>query len=122
MIPIIPLLCSLLINQAHAVPQQFTQQGRILDVSENPLVGVHDLTFRIYDTKIGGTPFWSETITVSFVNGYFAAILGADTTGNPLDSNILSLYPLYIEVQVDMMFHCHQGSLSILYLMRIWQK
>ena len=98
---ILAMLLHICIGQANAIPQQFTQQGRIIDNSGNPIAGVHDLTFRLYDTKIGGTPFWSESITVSFINGYFAAILGADTNNNPLDSNILSLYPLYLEVQVD---------------------
>ena len=34
-------------------------------------------------------------------NGYYAAVLGADETNNPLDSNILELYPIYLEFQLD---------------------
>ena len=45
--------------------------------------------------------YWSETLTVNFSNGYYAAILGIDEQNNPLDSSTLSLYPLYLEVQLD---------------------
>ena len=43
-------------NQALAVPLQITQQGSILDNSGTNVVGVHDVTFRMYDTKNSGSP------------------------------------------------------------------
>ena len=95
------LLFLTLSNQAQAVPLQITQQGRILDNNGTTVVGVHDVTFRMYDTKNSGSPLWSETLVISFNNGYYAAILGTDESGNPLDSSVLGLYPLYLELQLD---------------------
>ena len=43
---------------------------------------------------------WDETLSVAFNNGYYSAILGTDEINNPLDSTVLSLYPLYLEVQL----------------------
>ena len=89
------------LNTSHAVPLQLTQQGRVLDNNGASVTGAHDLTFRIYDASTGGSVYWSETLTVNFNNGYYAAILGTDEQNNPLDSSTLSLYPLYLEVQLD---------------------
>ena len=88
-------------NIAHAVPLQMTQQGRILDNNGAAVTGTNDLTFRIYDSSTGGSVYWSETLTVNFTNGYYAAVLGADEQNNPLDSSTLSLYPLFLEVQLN---------------------
>ena len=95
------LLSLLSLNTAEAVPLQLTQQGRVLDNNGASVTGAHDLTFRIYDASTGGSVYWSETLTVNFSNGYYAAILGTDEQNNPLDSSTLSLYPLYLEVQLD---------------------
>ena len=97
----ISLLLSSLLNTAQAVPLQITQQGRILDTSGAALSATHDLTFRIYDSSSGGSVYWSETLTVNFTNGYYATVLGADEQNNALDSSTLSLYPLFLELQVD---------------------
>ena len=90
-----------LLNIAHAVPLQMTQQGRVLDNNGAAVTGTNDLTFRIYDSSTGGSVYWSETLTVNFTNGYYAAVLGADEQNNPLDSSTLSLYPLFLEVQLN---------------------
>ena len=95
------LLLSSLLNIADAVPLQLTQQGRILDNNGAAVTGAHDLTFRIFDAATNGNIYWSETLTVNFTNGYYAAILGADEQNNALDSDTLALYPLYLEVQLD---------------------
>ena len=76
---------SSLLNTADAVPLQLTQQGRILDNNGAAVTGAHDLTFRIFDAASNGNVYWSETLTVNFTNGYYAAILGADEQNNPLD-------------------------------------
>ena len=88
-------------NVANAVPLQMTQQGRLIDSSGASVSGLHDLTFRIYDDPTSGSLLWQETITVDFTNGYYAAILGADTQNNPLDSTVLSFYPIYMELELD---------------------
>ncbi len=86
---------------ALAVPLQVTQQGRILDSSGAALSSSELVVFRIYDAESGGAVLWDEAITVHFNNGYYATILGADEANNPLDSDTLSLYPLYLELQLN---------------------
>ena len=89
------------ISLSEAVPLQLTQQGRILDASGSAVSGVHNVTFRVYDDASAGTLLWTETIVTTFNNGYYAAVLGADTVGNPLDSDTLSQYPIYLELQLN---------------------
>jgi hypothetical protein len=86
---------------AQAVPLQLGQQGRLLDSSGAAITGTQDVDFRIYDAQSGGSQLWTETLQVDFVNGYYAAILGANTESNPLDADVLSLHPIYLEVEVD---------------------
>ena len=95
------LLSIFLSTSAHAIPLQLTQQGRLLDGSGAAVTGLHVLTFRIYDEPTGGSLLWEEAISENFVNGYYASVLGSDTGNNPLDSSVLSLYPLYIELELD---------------------
>lgn len=90
-----------LVMQAQAVPLQLTQQGRLLDGSGASVTGAHTLTFRIYDAQTNGSLLWSESLGVQFNNGYYATILGVDEQNNPLDSDTLVNYPLYLEVQLD---------------------
>jgi hypothetical protein len=94
-------LSLILSGPAHAVPLQLTQQGRLLDPSGASVAGLHDLHFRIYDDASAGSLLWDESLTVDFVNGYYAAVLGADEALNPLDGETLSLFPLYMELEVD---------------------
>ena len=98
---LISLLLTSILNTAHAVPLQLTQQGRVLDNNGAAVTGIQDLTLSIYDASTGGSVFWSETLTVNFTNGYYAAVLGSDEVNNPLDSSTLSLYPLYLEIQLN---------------------
>ncbi|MEC7985121.1 MAG: RCC1 domain-containing protein [Myxococcota bacterium] len=88
------------ISLSQAVPLQLTQQGRILDSSGAALSGVHDVTFNVYDDLSAGTLLWTETIATTFSNGYYAAVLGSDTASNPLDSDTLGQYPIYLELQL----------------------
>ncbi len=92
------LLC--LHSIANAVPLQMTHQGRLVDANGAAITGTQSLTFTIFDDPNNGTDLWTETLSVSFNNGYYAAVLGADEITNPLDSLILSQYPLYLEIQV----------------------
>jgi len=92
------LLC--LQSLAYAVPMQMTHQGRLLDANGAAYTGVQDLTFTIFDDPNNGTDLWMETLSVSFNNGYYAAVLGSDEQNNPLDSLVLSQYPLFLEIQV----------------------
>ena len=89
-----------LLQSAFAVPQQLSQQGRLLDATGTPVEGTQNLTFSVYDSTISNTPLWAETITVLFTNGFYATMLGTDTS-NPLDSDLLAQEPLYLELQIN---------------------
>ena len=85
---------------ALAIPTQMTQQGRLIDSSGAALSSIETVTFSIFDDPNNGTVLWTETLSVSFNNGYYATVLGSDEQNNPLDSLVLSQYPLYLEIQI----------------------
>ena len=89
------------LTDAFAVPLQLTQQGRMIDSNGLSITGLHILTFRVYDDLTAGNMLWEDYMTTDFNNGYYASVLGSDVQNNPLDSAVLSLYPLYLEVQLD---------------------
>lgn len=95
------LIFYIFMSTAEAVPLQLSQQGRMLDASGAAVTGYHDITFRVYDDISIGLLLWEEVLTVDFNNGYYAAVLGTDELNNPLDESVLSLYPLYLELEVD---------------------
>ncbi len=82
---------------ATAVPMQFSHQGRMMDALGAPLTSTEDVTFNIYDTPAGGTPMHSETISVSFDEGYYAVEIGA---GTPLDADDFLDDPVYLGITV----------------------
>ena len=90
----------LLSSLSLAVPLQMTQQGRVVDSAGVPYEGAYIFQFHIYDAQSGGNALWSEVQTVNVLNGYYSAVLGADVQNNPLNEQVLSLYPLYLELQV----------------------
>ena len=92
---------SLLATTAHAVPGQFTHQGRLLDADGVPLEGEATIIFRVANDEMGGDELWEETITVSLTNGFYSAILGADEDANPLDTDVFSQAPAWLELQLE---------------------
>ena len=50
-------------------------QGRLTDASGNPLDGVYDLTFRLYDVASGGAYLCSDTNSVTVDNGLFSSYM-----------------------------------------------
>jgi hypothetical protein len=87
-------------STAHAVPAQFTHQGRLLDSDGAPLGDEATIMFRVTDSEVGGTALWEETITTSLTNGFYSAVLGA-SEDNPLDTDVLSQAPVWLELQLD---------------------
>jgi hypothetical protein len=69
------------------IPRKINYQGRLLDPTGAPLAGSHSLTFRIFDTSVGGSALWTESQTVTADStGVFAVILGAvDSLGIAFD-------------------------------------
>ena len=97
---VLAALC-LFATTAHAVPAQFSHQGRLLDADGTPLEGETTLTFRVTDSETGGSALWEETLTLTLTNGFYAAVLGADDDTNPLDADVLSQAPLWLELQLE---------------------
>jgi len=76
-----PVLLTLLLlllpaTAAAAVPTTIGWQGVVSD-GGNLLQGAHDLTFRLYTTASGGTALWTETQTLTLVDGVGEAVLGS---------------------------------------------
>ena len=96
---VLTALC-LFASTAHAVPAQFTHQGRLLDADGAPLEDEATIMFRVTNDEVGGDELWEETITVPLTNGFYSAVLGA-SEDNPLDTDVLSQAPVWLELQLD---------------------
>jgi hypothetical protein len=96
---VLTALC-LFATTAHAVPAQFTHQGRLLDAEGIPLEGEAIIIFRVTNDEMGGDELWEETITVPLTNGFYSAVLGA-SADNPLDTEVLAQAPVWLELQLD---------------------
>jgi len=86
---------------AHAVPAQFTHQGRLLDADGLPLEGETSITFRVTAAESGGDSLWEEALSVELSSGFYSVILGTDEESNPLDSEVFSQAPVWLELQID---------------------
>jgi hypothetical protein len=95
------ILALLSCSPAWAVPTPLTTQGRLMDADGVAVEGTLELTFRLTDAEVGGEVLWSATQTVDFRNGYYAALLGADESSNPLTDEILDQWPVWLEIQVS---------------------
>ena len=74
------LLCGLAnAPSATAVPNGLTEQGRLLDASGTPVTGDIQISFALYADSLGSAILWRETHTISLVDGFFTAELGAIT-------------------------------------------
>ena len=96
----VPMLFMLYFNFALAVPQQLTQQGRLLDSNDVPVEGVHNLSIQLYESPFSTNILWGESLSVTFNNGFYVVTLGADST-NALDSSILEETTIYVEMKID---------------------
>ncbi len=96
-----PMLPLLLATAAWATPAPIGTQGRLLDGDGVPVDDTLDVTFRVIDAETGGSTLWEESHAVTFTNGFYSVVLGADEAGNPLTDDILDQWPLWLEVQVD---------------------
>ena len=97
----IPTILCLFASSAHAVPGQFTHQGRLLADDRTPMTGEATIRFRVTNAETGGTVLWEEELTVLLNNGFYAAVLGVDETENPLDTTVLQQAPVWLELQLD---------------------
>jgi hypothetical protein len=76
---------------AITIPQMLSYQGKLTDTLGQPVPnGNYQLTFRLYTVSSGGSPFWSETQTVTTRGGLFSVLLGSVTpvSALPEDGNL----------------------------------
>ncbi|WP_437666716.1 collagen-like triple helix repeat-containing protein [Sorangium sp. So ce1182] len=63
---------------AAAVPTQITHQGRLFSANGDPVNDALPVTFAIYAAEGDEEPVWSESIAISFEDGYFSTVLELD--------------------------------------------
>ena len=77
---IICTLILLIVSIGNAdVPQLINYQGWLTDGDGNPLDATVSIQFKIYDTETNGNILWSETQSVTVVDGIFSVLLGSVT-------------------------------------------
>lgn len=80
------------------VPNTLNYQGTLTDSTGNPVTAAaKPVTFKLYTSAMGGTPFWTESQSVPVTNGQFSAVLG-NTVSLPTDKFTGTTY---IGVAVD---------------------
>ncbi len=67
-----------------AVPQTLSYQGILTDGTGTPVQGAKAITISLYTANTGGSPFWTETQSLTLVDGRLSVVLGADPA-KPLD-------------------------------------
>ena len=80
------------------VPPTITHQGRLFDMSANPVTGKVDLTFALYDAVDSLDPIWIETHSVDFDEGYFSVQLGSIEA---FDSSVFDGSSRWLGITVD---------------------
>ena len=93
-------LLMLLPAVALAAPVEMVHQGRLLDAAGSPVNGTRVVVVRLTADPTGDTSLWSEPQTVRFEDGYYSVVLGSDGS-NPLDSDLFTNTPPYVEVALD---------------------
>jgi len=104
---------------AVGIPQLLNYQGYLAEAGV-PLNETIEVTFRIYDVPIGGTPLWTETQNVIFTNGAFSVLLGSiDSENNPLPCSVFQGGQTYLAMQVedDVELQPRQRIVSVAYAM-----
>jgi hypothetical protein len=80
-----------------AVPATLTHEGRLLDNNGQPVTTSQIFIYKIYAAATGGTAMWTETLTVTFDQGYFSVQLGTMTA---IPNSLLTSGPVYLGIQV----------------------
>lgn len=83
-----------------AGPSTINYQGRLTDPSGAPLTGDYSVTFGLYDTPLGGSPYWTSSTNVTASDGLFSLILG-ESPMTPLTPSLFDSPALWLGVQVE---------------------
>ena len=82
---------------AAGVPQMINYQGVLLNGDGIPVSGTRSIEFLIYDVESAGTAAWSETQSVTTVDGLFSVLLGSVT---PIPASIFMTPEAYLALRV----------------------
>ena len=96
LLPVIILLIAFAPMSAFAVPSVLTHQGHILGSDGTPTSGVQMVTFSIYTSATGNSRSWTQTIPVTFDDGYYSVELD----NNALNQNLFDGSSLYLGITV----------------------
>ena len=82
------------------VPSVVNYQGLLKDNVGDPIAdGSYSIVFTIYDDSTSGTTLWTETQSVSTVDGLFAVLLGSSTA---IDNSVFDSPQRFLGVQVGL--------------------
>jgi len=79
------------------IPQLINYQGYLANGDGNPVTGTRSIEFRIYNTASGGTAIWSETQSVTVLDGVFSVLLGSV---NPLSYTLFNGSDRFLALKV----------------------
>lgn len=98
MIPVV-LVVVFAMSALGAVPHQISYQGRLTDVSGDPVDTTADLTIVICQDEAGSIPLWGEThAAVAVVDGLFDLALGSI---NPIPDELFDGSVRWLGVQIE---------------------
>ncbi len=81
------------------VPHLINYQGVLTDTLNNPIDGIHDLTFRIYPDSITTSSLWMEVHTgVDVEKGLFSVVLGSFI---PFPASLFEVKERWLGITVD---------------------
>ncbi|HEX2897325.1 MAG TPA: hypothetical protein VHP63_04665, partial [candidate division Zixibacteria bacterium] len=86
------------LSASAAVPQVINYQGLLTGTGGAALDTTADVTFRIFDVASGGAALWTETQSVTSVDGLFSVLLGINT---PIDETTIDGADRFLEVQLN---------------------
>jgi hypothetical protein len=98
-------------------PRTMNFQGTLADGAGNPMAdGPYSLAFRIWNSDIGGTQLWTETVPITLERGVFSTILGQTT---PLNLPFNQQYWLGVAVGADPELSPRTALTSMPYAMNV---
>ncbi|MBI3817742.1 MAG: hypothetical protein HY286_03540 [Planctomycetes bacterium] len=83
---------------AQSVPQLIHLQGKLSNAGGSPVVGSITLQVTVYDAQTGGTALYTETQTVTAINGVVNLLLGSTS---PVPNNLFDSGPRYLAFKVN---------------------
>ena len=100
-----PLLLLTLISMlafplaASGVPAFLTHQGHILESDTSPVTGSSNVVFKLYTNATGGSASWTQTVAVTFDNGFYSVVLGPGTP--TLSADLFDASALYLGITLE---------------------